>query len=50
MKYRLAVLEGADMSEDLLQHLKRTASILPHSVYGMGIRANGDDLSAQTSE
>lgn len=47
MENGLAVLKGADMAEDVFQHVADMESILPHTVSPVGIGAYGDDLASQ---
>ena len=47
MKYRLAVFKGADITEDILQHIAGIGGILSHPVAAVGVGADGDDFSSQ---
>ena len=43
MEYGLAVLEGADITKDILQNIQGQGDMLPHPAGVVGIRPNGDD-------
>ena len=50
MENRLAVFEGADVTEDFLQHLAGFSGVLADAVAGVGVRADGDNLPSQLPE
>ena len=44
---RFSAFKSADVSKDISQQFTAIGGILPHPAAGVGIGANGDDLTAQ---